>query len=287
MLLDALSRWEVVMRRSSLVLGLAILWAGCKTGPEAGPAGAPALVRQEMAIPEQGLTDFRIRFEGDLTSPIALTADRATYEVVVEGKVIKSGEAKVALQLAAGETKPFTVEGGSQYVRSAEELKEVSAKGGTLLAAIRGKLYVTDANGKKHELDFARSRDIRVPRLPTVKLHELDGARYSAEEVNAVFYLGVVNPNPFPIRLAGLKYTVKMAGKQLADGTIGAGEKVDPAATGVFEVHADFNKQSFGADAPKVIKSHNIPYEISGELTSELVKEPYELKGDMKLNVSK
>ncbi len=273
--------------RSSLVLGLILLAAGCKTGPEEAPAGAPELTHQEMAIAEQGLTDFRVRFEGKLTSPVAVKADRATYEVVVEGKVIKGGEAPVALELAPGETKPFSVEGGSQYVRSAEELKEVSAKGGTLLAAIRGTLYVTSAGGKKYELPYARSREIRVPRMPTVKLHELDGARYSADEVNATFYLGVVNPNPFPIKLSGLKYAVKMAGKQLTDGTIGSGEKVDPSATGVFEVHAAFNKETFGPDAPKVIKTHNIPYEIAGELTGDLVKEPYELKGDMKLNVSK
>ncbi len=275
------------MRRASLLSCCVLLWTGCKGGPEAGPEGSPELVKQEMVIAEQALTDFRVRFEGQLESPFAVTAKRATYEVVVEGKVIKSGEATVALELAPGESKPFTVEGGSQYVRSAEELKEVSAKGGTLLAAIRGTLFVTSATGKSYELPYARSREIRVPRMPSVKLHELDGARYSADEVNAIFYLGVVNPNPFPIRLSGLKYAVTMAGKQLSDGTLGKGEKVDAAATGVFEVHADFNKESFGPDAPKVIKGHNIPYAIVGELTGDLVNEPYELKGDLKLNVSK
>ncbi|MGQ0508144.1 MAG: LEA type 2 family protein [Myxococcaceae bacterium] len=267
-----------------LCLLLAVV--ACRSAPPP-LEGAPTLSGQEMVIAEQGLTDFLVRLEGQLQSPFPVRIDKASYEVVVEGQIVKKADAPLSISLGAGEIQPFSLEGGSRYVTSAEQLKEVSQKGGTLLTAIRGKLYAVAPTGQSFEVDFARSREIRVPRLPSVKLHEMDGARYSAEEVNAIFYLGVINPNPFPIRLNGLKYHVKMAGKELSDGVIGKGEKVSAAATGVFEVHADFNKETFGADAPKVIKGHNIPYEIAGELTGDLVKEPYALTGDLKLNVSK
>jgi LEA14-like dessication related protein len=126
-----------------------------------------------------------------------------------------------------------------------------------------------------------------VPRLPQVKLHELDAARFSPQEANAMFYVGVVNPNPFTIRISGVSYTLDIGGKRIAEGTIGKGEKIGPAATGVFETQVVVNEESYGPEVAKLIKSLKLPYVMRGELSGELVNEPYELKGEIKLNVSK
>ncbi|MHB8874103.1 MAG: LEA/WHy family protein [Myxococcaceae bacterium] len=269
-------------------LGLALLLlAGCKTGPETKPAGpAPEFASQELIIAEQGLTEFTVRFEGMVKSTDAAKLEKAVYELVVDGKVVKSGELPLGLEVAAGGNTPFQLEQTSKYVATAEDLKAMDTRGGSLLTALRGKLTVKSAGGTA-VLEFAKSREVRVPRLPHVKLHELDAARYGADEASATFFLGVDNPNPFPVKLSGLDYKVTIGGKQMADGTRGSGEKVAAGSTGVFEVQVAVNKETFGPEVDKLIKTLTLPYVVTGSLKGDLLDEPYELKGDIKLNVSK
>jgi LEA14-like dessication related protein len=270
----------------AIALGLLVCaFAACKSGPS-GPGGAPVISQQELEVVEQGLTDFRLRLEGTVQSPSEARIERATYEFVVDGKIVGKGDQAMATQVPAGSEAKFQVEEGSHYITTAEELQRYSTQGGSLLVALRGTLFVRQ--GKNLEtLPFARSRELRVPRLPTVKLHSLDGARYSGDEVNVQVSLGVVNPNPFPLSMEGLSYQLSLAGKSISEGKLGQGEKVSASSTGVFEVQVAFNKETYGPDAPKVIKTQSLPYEVKGELKGPLYDAPYALQGTLKLNVSK
>jgi LEA14-like dessication related protein len=264
-------------------LALVVLTA-CKSGPP--PAAPPAITAQELLVVEQGLTEFRLRLEGDVHSAGPARLERATYEFVVEGNVVGKGEQVMSTDVAPGQTARFSIEESSQYVKSAEELQAYNQRGGSLLVALRGTLYVRQGN-TKIPLEFARSRQIRVPRLPSVKVHSMDGARYSSEEVNVQLALGVVNPNPFALQLDGLTYSLMLGGKPVGEGKLGAGEKVSASSTGVFEVAAALNTQSHGTEAQKLIKTRSIPYEIRGELKGKLYDVPYSLPGTLKLNVSR
>ncbi len=262
---------------------LALFALACKSTPEPGPEKQAALTAQELQVAEQNLTNFRVRFVGQLQSPVEATVEKAQYELVVEGKVVKSGEAPLNVPLTPDAPASITVEETGQYVASKEELQALSETGGALLVALRGKLLVR-RGGKVDAIDFARSRDVRVPRMPTVKLHDLDAGRFSAEEAQIYFRLGVVNPNPFPVKMSGLTYQVLIAGKPMGDGTLGSGEKVDASSTGVFDLQVVLTKDSYGPDIVKMIKSLRIPYELKGELKGDLLGEPYEIKNEIKLN---
>lgn len=244
------------------------------------------MASQELTVAEQELTDFKLRLSGQVSSPVPATLEKAFYELVVEEKVVKSGEQPLGVAVQPGAPAQFEIQQSSRYVASALELEAMSARGGALLAAIRGKVLAR-VGKKTVELPFARSREIRVPRLPQLKLHELDAARYSADEANVIFYLGVVNPNPFSIRLSGLSYAVSVGGKQVSQGELGKGERVSPSATGVFEAQVSINQETYGPEVGKLIKALVLPYEVKGELNGELFQQPYELKGEIKLNVSK
>ena len=188
------------------------------------------------------------------------------------------------MALPAGSASPFTLEAASRYVETAEELKAMSDRGGSLLAALRGQLHIRQGE-TVHTLDFARSREVRTPRIPTVKMQELDGARYSGDEVNIIYYLGVANPNPFLLRFEELSYKVEVNGKQIAEGAR-RGESVDPAATGIFEVQVSVSKDTVGPDVKKLIATGSVPYVVTGELKGDLFSVPYRLEGSVKLNDS-
>ena len=273
------------MERIVVVSSLAVLVA-CQA--EVKPdAKAPELTNQELTVLSQSLTEVHLKLTGKLSCAEACSATKAKYELVVDGKVVSGGEAPVTLSVAAGGTGDFTLDQTSQYVSSADELKAMDARGGSLLTAVRGKLFVTQGT-KTHEIDFARSREVRVPRLPHVKFQELEAGRFSEDEAGVTFHIGVYNPNPFEIRVSAIKYEVKVAGKPVAASTIGKAERVSPSSTGVFDLETHVDASTHGdVEVKKLIKSKVLPYVITGEMTAELFSETFEFKGDIKLNTSK
>lgn len=268
------------MRAALLAAMVAV--AGCKSGPAMGPPGGAALTLQQLTVSQQGLTEFKVRFEGQVSSPAAATLESADYELVLDGKTLKSGQEKLGIGVLAGSSATFALEEGTPYVGSAEELKAMAAHASDGVVALRGKIHLAGGTA----LEFGKSRDLRLPRLPNVVMNQVDFARYSADEVSGTFYVGVANPNPFPIRIDGLTYQATIAGKKLGDGELGRGEEVAAAATGVFEVQVAVNQETYGPDVAKVIKTLTLPYELVGQLEGKLIQEPYSLKGDIKLNVT-
>jgi LEA14-like dessication related protein len=286
------------LRPAVLVVVFAL--AACKSAPEARPeARPPELPKQEMQIISQTLTDVTVKLTGEaLAGDEALTLTGASVEFVVDGNVLSTKQESLSLSLAPGQASPFGFEESFTYVASADDLKAMDTRGGSLLIALRGNLLGTVqrevmVDGKATmqavavELPFARSREVRTPRLPHIKLGEAEAGRFSESEVQAVFHLHVNNPNPFPITISSITYTVTMAGKKVAEGTQGAGIKTTVSATDVFDVTASMNEESHGKDVKKLIKGLVVPYEIVGELKTALYSEPLTAKGEFKLKASK
>lgn len=281
-------------------LALAALFAvaACKSAPEVRPESAPPTLPQEdFAVVTQSLTQVDVKYTGTVAAAgDAVTVEKAKWEFVVDGTVRRSGEKPLGVAVAAGQQATFALEESLTYVKDDEELKAMDARGGSLLLAMRGTLVVQvpvpavgdqPAGTRTVELPFARSREVRTPRLPHLKLVEFEAGRFSEVEVQATFHLGVVNPNPFQISLQGLDYAVTMAGKEVTKGTMGAGERVLPASTGVFDVTATLNEETHGKDAAKIVKSLTVPYVLTGTLRAQLYQEPLESKGDIKLKPAK
>jgi LEA14-like dessication related protein len=270
-----------MMRGFAVALPLLPLLA-CATAEVKPDAPAPTLEGQDLQVISQSLTEFHLKLLGKLKCADACTATKAKYELVVDGKVVSSGEQN--LNQGAGD---FALDQTSKYVSSAEDLKAMDARGGSLLVALRGTIQVTQG-GKPFTVDFAHSHEVRVPRLPHVKFQELEAGRFSEDEAAITFHIGVNNPNPFELRVDEIKYEVTVAGKKVADGTIGRGEKVSPASTGVFDIEVKVDADTHGAaEIKKLIKGKVLPYEITGSMAAELHNETFDFKGDIKLNAPK
>ncbi len=258
---------------------------GCKTVEVKAEFPLPTIPSQELVVVSQSLTEFKLKFTGKVSAFEPVRVEKAFYELVVDEKVVKKGEAIINVEVAANTPSDFTIELASAYVASAEELKAMDARGGSLLCAIRGKVIVKSA-GRTDEVAFARSRDVRVPRLPHAKFQELEAGRYSEDEAGVTFHIGVNNPNPFEVKVTSIKYTIAIADKQVADGEIGKGEKVSPSSTGVFDLEAKVTADTH-PDIKKLIKARALPYVIKGALEAELFSETFEFKGVINLPASK
>jgi Late embryogenesis abundant protein len=270
--------------RTLTAVALAALFSGCASRAPAPTGAGPEVPSQELQV-TQSLTDFKLNFVGKVTGPDGAKVDTAHWELVVDGKVVNSGVAQVNATLSGGAA-DFSFSTSSKYVSNADELKAMDTRGGSLLVALRGKLNLK-AGESSLEVPFARSREVRVPRLPHMKMVEMEGARFHETEAGITFHLGVVNPNPFEIYVAQLSYDVQVAGKAVEKDVIGRGERVSPASTGVFDVEVKIDEGTHGKDVAKLIKSQVLPYAVTGQLQADLFTEAFDFKGDLKLNVTK
>jgi LEA14-like dessication related protein len=271
---------------SVLFLSACAFLAACRSAPETAPEAAPPeLVDQTFELVSQSLTECGVKLKGTVASAEqSVTIDEARYEFVVDGEVRRSGRKALGIAVPAGGKADFSLEETLTYVKDEDDLKAMDARGGSLLTALRGTLVVTAAGPKTYELPFARSKDVRTPRLPHVKLHEFEAGRFAQDEVQAVFHLGVENPNPFTLSISGITYVVTVAGKEVARGTIGAGEKISPSSTGVFDVTVTVNQDTHGKDVVKLIKGLELPFTVSGTLRAPMYVEPLTAEGRIKLN---
>lgn len=267
------------------LLAFVLVLAACKTAPEVvADVPPPTLPDQDFVVVTQSLTGVDVKYTGTVQAAgDDLVIQKAAWEFVVDGAVKRSGEATLNVTGRAGEQVKFELGESLVYVKDEEELRAMDARGGSLLLAMRGTLFVK-AGAQIFEVPFARAREVRTPRLPHLKFIEFDAGRFSEVEVQAVFHLGVVNPNPFQINITGLDYTIALAGKELGRGTLGAGDRVSPASTGVFDITATLNEETHGKEAAKLVKSRVIPYQLNATLRAQLYSEPLENIGDIKLS---
>lgn len=275
-----------------------LILAGCATGPDTtAEVTPPSMAKEDFAIVTQNLTEADVQYTGTVVAGSQpLTVQKAAWEFVVDGVVKRSGETQLNLEAAAGQPAEFSLKEALHYVKDDEELKAMDAKGGSLLLALRGKLFVTvpvaptkdnPSSTRVIELDFARSKEVRTPRLPHLKIMDFEAGRFSDGEVQALFHLGVVNPNPFQVSLTGIEFSVELAGKEVNKGTIGAGERVTQASTGVFDVTGTLGEASHGKDAAKLIKGLVIPWKVTATLKAPLYEEQFRDSGEIKLTPQK
>ncbi len=261
------------MKHTLITLSLCL--AACKTAPEVRAVAAPTLPQEELTIVSQSLTSVQVKYTGTVQADEAFTLEKARWEFVEDGEVKEHGE--VALSGTS-----FELSQKLEYVKDEEALKAMDARGGSLLLALRGTLFVK-VGEQTFELPFARAKEVRTPRLPRLKLIEVQAGRFSEAEVQANFQLGVVNPNPFEINVTGLDYKVQLGGKEVSVGTQGRGDRVSPASTGVFELTSTLNEETHGKEAAKLVKSKTVPWALSATLALPLFSETLEQTGDIKL----
>lgn len=265
----------------SLVLPCALTLVACASAPKVVKPEAPATVdASQLEFSGEDLERFTATLALEVVSPgTAATVRSVKSELVVEGAVVASKEEPATLTLEPGAAGPLGISFTAAYAPRPED----APPGGSQLVAIRGAVTL-DRDGFEETVPFARSREIRVPRQPTVGLRSVEGARYA--EDNAIFtaYLTVRNPNPFPARIQEVRYTATFGGKEMAQGRVGRAALIAAATTDIYELPVALNLESYGPEVVQLIKGLVIPYRIEGELLGEGLGAPFSFEGEVRLN---
>jgi LEA14-like dessication related protein len=105
-----------------------------------------------------------------------------------------------------------------------------------------------------------------IPKIPELSLKNGRVSELTSSGAKAVFVLEARNHNPFPIKIKGMSYTIRLGGHVLADGNFSEPLTLDP--TGKTEVHLTVDADFSGPDRGmyETLACSGAPYELSGEM---------------------
>jgi hypothetical protein len=267
------------------VLALPAAVAGCKTTSSPVAAKEPAITWLDLEVTDLGFAEYRIRLEGEIESPDRATLELNRYELVENGRVVKQGQVPIKEPVNPGEITIFHLDESSPF-GTPDALPGPGGRTDSVLISVRGKL-VLQRGGRRQELDYAQAKEVRLPRLPSVRVHELDAARYSDRELHVTLRLAVINPNPFPVALKGLDFVASIAAREIGNGSLGNGETIDPSATALFEIGLPITAKTYGPDVNQLIRTASFPYKLTGTLKGHSFEAPFELAGNIRLGSTK
>ena len=267
------------------VLALLAAAASCKTTSSSVAVKEPAITWLDLEVTDVGFAEYRVRLEGEIESPDRAVLEVNRYELVENGRVVKQGQVPIKEPITPGNITIFHLYESSPF-SAPEALPGPGGRVDRALIAVRGKL-VLRRGGRLQELDYAQAKEVLLPRLPSVRVHELDAARYSDKELHVTLRLAVINPNPFPVPLKGVEFVATIAARQIGSGSMGNGETIDPSTTALFEIGLPINAKTYGPDVNQLIHTASFPYKLTGTLKGNSFEAPFELAGNIRLGSSK
>jgi len=257
----------------------------CKTASNQVAAKEPMITWLDLEITDLGFAEYRVRLEGEVESPDPAMLQLNRYEVVENGRVVKRGQVPVKEPITPGEITIFHIDESSP-LPAPELLPGPGGKVDTALVAVRGKL-ILQRGGRTEELEYTQAKEVPLPRLPSLRVHELDAARYSDRELMVTLRLAIVNPNPFPLALREVDFAAWVSTRRIGEGTLANGETLDAAATALFEIALPVTTTTYGPDVALVIGASSVPYRLTGTLKGQSFQTPFELAGEIHLHSAK
>jgi Late embryogenesis abundant protein len=267
------------------VLALPAAAVGCKTTSSSVAVKEPAITWLDLEVTDLGFAEYRVRLEGEIESPERAMLELNRYELVENGRVVKQGQVPIKEPITPGEITIFHLDESSPFA-APDALPGPGGRSDSALIAVRGKL-ILQHGGRLQELNYAQAKEVRLPRLPSVRVHELDAARYSDKELHVTLRLAVINPNPFPVPLKGLEFVASVAARQIGSGSLANGETIDPSATALFEIGIPITAKTYGPDVNQLIRTASFPYKLTGTLKGHSFEAPFELAGNIRLGSAK
>ena len=204
-------------------------------------------------------------------------ATRASYEVVVGGKVLQKGELPLSGEVPAGGELTVEVPVPIVYAKDEAELAAVIEKKEPFDYALRG--VIATGGGP---VEFAKRSVVRAPRMPIVKLDEVEAMNSNSEGLSVNAFVDVENPNPFPLALKGLTWKLAVGGQPAADGVTGGKDVIKPASHIRYELTSTIDPAKV-KERKDLIQNNAVSYGLEGQLELGITRVPVEGSGTSKL----
>lgn len=118
---------------------------------------------------------------------------------------------------------------------------------------------------------------------PTVDLQSIGLQETSLSSGTVLVRLGVSNPNPVSVNLDELRYDLNMNGRDLAEGVVAQGIRLDANETTTVEVPVRFQYLEVFNSVSDMVRSGSTTYELTGGVTAGPFEIPYGFDGRVDL----
>jgi len=259
------------MKRLAL---LTLVLAGCATAkPAAAPPPLAVPVDSHKAeVTTQTLTEATVTVTATATAPEpGITATAAHWELVFDGNVIAHGDQALNVPIATDAPTSLSLVGQGAVAHDAQGVAALSAHTGGYSIALRGTIDFQGPNGSTGQSPFAKATYLREPRMPKVVMVEVGASHYDDGHVNLTFNIGLDNPNPFPVDVAGFTYAIDVNDQPVAKASTGGAVEVPPSAKKVLEETVELTPDKFKG-LEDIYKQNAMKYRMRGVLDTGLAK---------------
>ncbi len=118
---------------------------------------------------------------------------------------------------------------------------------------------------------------------PEVAVQKVDITRLSLTDMDLGVQLGIDNPNPFGIALAGLDYRVEIEGQPLIRGQSDQRVKVASGGKSQLTLPLSLHYQDMADGLGALLRQDRVAYTLSGKLDFGLISVPYSHRGELDL----
>ncbi|NJK89020.1 MAG: hypothetical protein HC923_06175 [Myxococcales bacterium] len=130
-------------------------------------------------------------------------------------------------------------------------------------------------------VSFERNGALKMPNLPKLVINDVQAGRYEDKGIDALFYLRLINENPFGVVVDSATYEVLLDDRSVREGTAGIGIRLPQGSAQEFEVSASVDENTFGKDYVRYLDMSSISYRVRGQVVVEGETLPFEYSGTL------
>ncbi len=122
-----------------------------------------------------------------------------------------------------------------------------------------------------------------MPQMPRVDFRDFQIGRFSNKKAELTAGVYIVNPNPFKLKVDGLKYKIFVNEKEVGSDEVAYDETILPNASLEYDLSAMLNEETYGKEVVKLLKEKFLKYRVEAELTVGGQKKIFSTEGEVKL----
>jgi LEA14-like dessication related protein len=222
------------------------------------------------------LVDLKV----DNPNPIGANLRSISYDLEINNKNILNGTSEQGIKLPVSGTRVVEVPLQVNYFELYDTVSELFAHQ-SVAYDLTGSVGIGP-----FDIPFRTDGQLPIPKLPVIRMQNVDVAAISLTGADLVFTLGVENPNAFPIDINELACDIKLGGRIFAEGLA---RRVDPIGAKdetALEVALRVSFFDLGRSAYRLLSKPATGYELTGEMRvkkpgSQPTRIPFTLNGNV------
>lgn len=243
-----------------LLLAILLFWSGCATMQQL--IDPPEVSFKGMSLADISLFDATPEFTFELfnPNPMGLGIRNMTYNLKINDRKFVKGVTGQELRLKAGGSETVVLPITFNFMDLYETLSEFKSAD-TARYDLSGTIGVGPFN-----LPYHAEGAFDVPKLPEISVESVKVDHLSVTGASMIFDIQLKNENGFALNPKGLDYSVRLGGKEMAEGKVrDIGAISHHGATRLrIPLRIDFMKM--GQAAFSALRGGSTDYEIAGEL---------------------